>query len=101
MILPSSESAASDLHWLGERMVKVSNDLEAACHLLPTFRRANFGSHPALDAIVRNRWDLLRGHMPVGVVSKSYVLVQHREVLEGAMRAFESCGMSTARLEAA
>lgn len=99
MFIPSSDSAATPGRWFGDPLVKISDDLQAACGLVPTFTRTHFGANPRSDVIVREKWDLLRDRMPVAVVSKNYLLVQHRELLEAALGAFESCGIPSSRLE--
>jgi hypothetical protein len=74
-------------------MEKVPGDLESACERMPTFTRMPFGPNQTKDVIVRDQSDLFTNALPITVVSKSYVLVQHREVLGAALRAFAACGI--------
>jgi len=74
--------------------------------LLPDFTRVPFAfgastvSNRNLDAIVR-RFDPLQGlpAVPVGVVSRRYAMVTHREVLDAAQDAITASGIDPAAIE--
>lgn len=96
MIVPPTVTPRSGLRWFGEPMTKVPGDLEAACDRMPTFTRVPFGANATRDVIVRDPSDLFTEALPVGVVSKRYVLLQHRDVLRAALDAFAACGIPVA-----
>ena len=71
---------------------------------IPTFERQDFGltqpnsegirlnSH--LDTIVRLPFEEDKTYYPIGVVSKSYALVQHTDILDFTTQAFETVGIA-------
>ena len=66
-------------HWFGEDVRRVNTTLDQLQSLLPVFDRYGLGRNRFQDVIVWKRTD---GPLPVGTVSKSYVLVQHAQAVE-------------------
>ena len=84
---PIASRTTGHSRWLGEHAFELTGALGELTPLIPSFDRAPFGLNPRLDMIVR-RADL-KGEAPVptGVVSKSYVLVQHLAVVDALVEA--------------
>lgn len=80
--------------WCGQRVFISEATLGTVGERLPAFRRRPFGgdgnTNEYLDLIVRGPIGEDRREIPVATVSKSYALIQHREVweaLRGGVRA--------------
>ena len=85
-------------NWLGSKTVRYNGDLRRICEVLPTFKRAPFSltrgtSHPQKDIIVKMPNDDSQQPLPVAVVSKSYRLLQHLEVVDTAIKAMRALGI--------
>lgn len=85
--------------WLGAPTYEREGTFEEISALIPKFTRRPFGvggvdgipsqPNPLLDMIVREPSGETPAEMPVGVVSKSYNLLQHRSVLDCAIQAMK------------
>ena len=91
-----------EAHWLGESLVNSHGTFDQVEGLLPTFGRRPFalytappapeqlplvvGENPYYDEVIKLSM-AGQPEVPVGIVSKSYKLVQHRELFETAVRA--------------
>ena len=98
------------LRWNGSPvMYYMGNLMEMEAHM-PSFVRQSFGLadlekkltrlNDRLHVIVRLPFDKDETAVPVGVVSKKYVLVQHTEVLNMAIQAFEAAQFDPSALKA-
>lgn len=78
--------------WLGEPASEVTGSLADVAPLIPTFHRFPFGTNARRDMIVRRPSATAETPVPIDVVSKRYVLVQHASViatLENALRSVD------------
>lgn len=79
-------------HWLGENVRTLATTLGDLPEHLPVFDRYRFGRNRFKDVIVRRA----RGNsnpVPVGLVSKKYVLVQHIATIEAVIREIANAGI--------
>lgn len=87
------------LHWHSEPIKPIEGTIDKVRGQIPTFTRIPFGSNPWTDVIVNNTPGHDASGMPVATVSKSYVLVQHHEVLDAALKAIEASRVSMERVD--
>jgi hypothetical protein len=97
----------SGRHWLGLPVVEHRGKLEDLRKLLPHFERLPFAAprpgvrsseNPIYDVIVRAGTDDIAS-VPVGVVSKRYQLVQHRDIFDRAVRACLDAKIDVAKMD--
>jgi hypothetical protein len=76
---------------------------EALTNLIPEFTRRPFAvptndgaENPFFDTIVRLPMTLFEKEIPIGIVSKSYRLLQHREVMSLVLKALRKAGVAPA-----
>ena len=74
-------------HWFRENVHTHDTTLDGLDALLPRFERYGLGRNRFHDLIVGDGPD---GPMPVGTVSKRYVLVQHGDLVDAARAALEA-----------
>ena len=86
-------------HWFGEPVRTIDTTLDAAASLTPAFERVPLGANRYHDLIVRPTHDG-PGALPVGTVSKRYVLVQHADAINAVIRGIESAGIDPANVPA-
>ena len=77
---------------------------------IPDFDRQDFAlgnranqpslANARLDMIIRKPFGPERAFVPIGIVSKDYVLVKHAEVIETATKAMKSFGADPANVQA-
>ena len=67
-------------HWCGEDVTTLDTTLALVPDTLPVFDRKPFGRNRLRDVILR-RSIVGATPVPVGVVSKQYVLVQHADAI--------------------
>jgi hypothetical protein len=79
-------------HWLGERVSRIDTTLEQLPRILPTFERRAFGRNRFHDVIERAVPQGM-APLPVGVVSKKYVLVQHADAVAAVTREVRDAGI--------
>lgn len=79
---PTAVHTLRKSHWLGEPAVTFTGPLGELAARIPEFDRMPFGGNPRLDMIVRRAATAREIPVPVGVVSKRYVLVQHLAVID-------------------
>jgi hypothetical protein len=86
-------------HWFGEDVNRIDTTLAELPRILPTFERRAFGRNRLHDVIARAPG---RGReaLPVGLVSKKYVLVQHAEVIAALTREVGDAGINPAKVQA-
>jgi hypothetical protein len=94
-------------HWLGAPLREFQGPLAEVARHIPEFGRRPFvssgdgpeasGVNPYYDVIVRLPTALEPFEIPVGIVSKSYRLVQHREVLTTAIEALAEVGINASQ----
>jgi hypothetical protein len=99
-----SNTRPKEVHWLGEPVVHHKGTYDQVATEIPTFSRRPFGlytrpregdqpplmvgENPYYDEVVK--LDFAGEHIvPVGIVSKSYKLIQHRELFETAVSALD------------
>lgn len=104
MATTSNKLHPQDFHWLGEPIIHHQGTYDQVADAIPLFGRRPFalytkrmgrdelplviGENPYFDEVLR----LSRSgdhEVPVGVVSKSYKLIQHRELFETTVRALD------------
>lgn len=100
----SSRLREQDVHWLGEPIIHHQGTYDQVADAIPLFGRRPFalytkpagrdelpfvtGENPYFDEVLR----LSRSgdhEVPIGIVSKSYKLIQHRELFEITVRALD------------
>jgi hypothetical protein len=95
--------------WLGEPITTVAGTPEETYAVLPIFDRRAFGlKYPTggqmqllmpngvnqyWDMIVRLPLNAAESETPVGIVSKSYKLIQHRDLFDGTVQALQASGV--------
>ena len=114
------ESSEDAPRWHGEPVYVYSGDILELAPLIPFFERQPFGTSdgekPAGDARTRRLrasgenklWDVIVRKplfkedkpTPVGIVSKHYNLVQHRDLFRKATEALEKAGIQTGECKA-
>lgn len=107
-----SESADTHKIWMGMPVKRYSGSIQSLQKIVPAFDRQPFavacperqctGFNNYYDTIVRMPLDGVTGErpVPVGIVSKSYVLVQHKTVLDIVLGAFKNCGIDATKVPA-
>jgi hypothetical protein len=90
----------SDPKWFNSPVQFYEGTLSDIGHYIPDFERRSFGLtqpddnlsriNERLDLIVRKPVEIDHNYVPVGVVSKAYTLVPHKEVLNMAIQAIEA-----------
>jgi Domain of unknown function (DUF932) len=99
LALAPTFAAASRRHWHGDPAHKISGSLAEVLAHIPTFDRTPLGLNRRLDMIVRaTAGDEGETTLPVGVVSKKYVLVQHRAVVKSFVAALRTVDVAPERL---
>ena len=100
----SSKLRPQDVHWLGEPIIHHQGTYDQVADAIPHFGRRPFalytkpagrdelpfvtGENPYFDEVLRLSQS--GDHeVPVGIVSKSYKLIQHRELFEITVRALD------------
>lgn len=92
---PENEKQQSKgITWMGQKVIRGEGPLEVLFEIIPHFERIPFeingGVNPNLDVIFRSSLKKNQENIPVAVVSKGYLLVQHYEILEALNRAFSA-----------
>jgi len=83
------------IHWGGEDVVTLDTTLASLPTVLPEFDRCSFGGNRFRDVIVRRaKGD--RRTVPVGTVSKKYVLVQHADAARAVTTEVARAGIDPA-----
>jgi hypothetical protein len=81
--------------WFGQTVTKQSEvPLGSVGAMVPCFERGPFGANGYLDVIMRRPFQGDDRFVPVASVSRSYVLVQHGEIVEALKKAIEKVGFS-------
>ena len=86
-------------HWLGENVRTLATNLGDLPEHLPVFDRYRFGGNRFKDVIMR-RARGSRNPIPVGLVSKKYVLVQHVATILAVIREIEKAGIDPCAVRA-
>jgi Domain of unknown function (DUF932) len=100
----SGKLKPQEFHWLGEPVVEHQGTYDQVAGAIPNFGRRPFGlytrptpkdefpfvtgENPYYDEVLR-LGQALEPDVPVGIVSKSYKLVQHRELFETTVKALK------------
>jgi hypothetical protein len=104
----SSKLRPQDFHWLGEPIIHHQGTYDQVADAIPLFGRRPFalytkpagreelpfvtGENPYFDEVLRLSQS--GDHeVPVGIVSKSYKLIQHRELFEITVRALDEASV--------
>jgi hypothetical protein len=87
------------MHWFGEDVDRIDTTLAELPRVLPTFERRAFGRNRLRDVIARSSVDGGEA-LPVGLVSKRYVLVQHIDAIAPVIREVRNAGIDPARVSA-
>ena len=88
------ESTAK-LTWFGQTVTKEGEvPLGSIGAMLPRFERGPFGTNAFLDVITRRPFLGDDRFIPIGTVSRSYVLVQHGAIVEALTKAIGKAGFS-------
>ena len=100
---PAQQVQLANRTWNGQPVVEIAGTLEKLYPRVPFFSRQPFQaretSNQYLDVIVREPEALAEDAMPVATVSKSYRLIQHRDILSAVHRALALEGLSIARVQ--
>lgn len=98
------------LHWMGRMCTTSVGTLDELQPRVPSYLRRPFQlaagtrarsrAHPELDIIIRCPTAEDGCYVPIGIVSKSYRLLQHQELLELVCRAVKENGRDPATAEA-
>ncbi|MHC4573075.1 MAG: DUF932 domain-containing protein [Planctomycetota bacterium] len=96
--------------WLGSHVNTYSGSIEHVLKYVPEFDRRPFAlpdtkggckpTNPHYDVVVRLPLSEHGAEMPIGIVSKSYNLVQHRQLVNVAAEAVKSAGIDLHNVEA-
>lgn len=86
-------------HWFGEDVATIDTTLDSLPSRLPVFDRYAFGANRFRDVIVR-RSPGDADPLPVGVVSKAYVLVQHADAIRAVTEEIKKAGIDPAAVPA-
>jgi hypothetical protein len=93
--------------WLGIPVNEVTRSINEIAARIPLFKRGPFAvksnGHPAkenpyLDMIIQEPLNGAGPRTPVGVVSKSYTLLQHQTVFDQCVKAIQAAGMDTTEI---
>ena len=100
-------------HWLGEPVVQHSGTYDQVAEEIPYFGRRAFalytapaaedelpflmGENPYYDEVIRLH-EFQEQVVPVGIVSKSYKLIQHRDIFESAVRALDEADVPLSKV---
>ena len=95
---PTPLTSTHQSRCLGEPASEVTGSLADATPLIPTFDRFPFGPNRRLDMIVRHAGAKGNIPLPIGVVSKQYVLVQHASVIAALERALRAADVEPLEL---
>src|SRR6266536_2212164 len=89
--------------WLGVPTTEWHGKLEQVAIKIPTFARESFkastngdqtSENPLYEVIIREPYSNSPSRIPVGIVSKTYVLLQHTRVFELTSDAIKAAGVS-------
>jgi hypothetical protein len=86
-------------HWFGENVKTIVTTLGELPEHLPVFDRCQFGINRFRDVIVRRATQFTHP-VPVGLVSKRYVLVQHVATIAAVIREIEKAGIDPGTVRA-
>ena len=100
-------------HWLGEPVIRKQGTFDQVADVIPRFRRRPFalftlprssaeltslvGENPYYDEVVRLN-DEGQEEVPVGIVSKSYRLIQHRDLFQATVSALNKAEVPLSRV---
>jgi hypothetical protein len=88
------------MSWFGQRVFSGSGSLQALRGAIPLFVREPFGGNEYLDAIYRKPFLNDHQFIPVASVSKSYVLIQHHDIIDALEKAIKETGFDPVTLKA-
>lgn len=91
---------ATTIKWGNSPVTTYSGTLDDVRRHIPSFDRRPFGQNLRLDTVVRLPHEDDPGCVPVGVVSKDYVLLPHTEVFDLSVRALEMAKIDSADVRA-
>lgn len=91
---------ATSIKWGNSPVTSHSGTIAAIRAHLPSFERRPFGANLRLDTVMRLPHEDDPVYIPVGVVSKDYVLLPHTEVLDLAVQALETAAIDPAEVRA-
>src|SRR2546423_613271 len=89
--------------WLGIPLSELSGTVSEIAGQIPRFARIPFAlpsngqpakENPYLDMIVQEPLNGNATRVPIGVVSKSYALLQHKTVFDRSIKAIEAAGIA-------
>jgi hypothetical protein len=86
-------------HWCGEDVATMDTTLAMVPAVMPVFERQPFGRNRFHDMIVR-RSVTRTDPLPIGTVSKKYILVQHADAVHAVIAEVERAGIDTATVPA-
>ncbi len=108
MATTSSKLSPQDFRWLGEPIIHHQGTYDQVADAIPLFGRRPFalytkpagkdelplvtGENPYFDEVLRLSHSG-EHEVPIGVVSKSYKLIQHRELFETTVRALDEANV--------
>jgi len=85
--------------WKGRKVQYWAGSVSQILELIPTFRKEKFSiggssaTNPHFDVIVREPLTPVERNVPLGIVSKSYFLLQHRDLVGLCCDAIKECGL--------
>lgn len=86
-------------HWFGEEVETIDTTLDALAGRLPVFDRYPFGANRFHDLIARRPTGPAAA-LPIGLVSKKYVLVRHAEAIQAVSAEVRKANINPAQVPA-
>jgi hypothetical protein len=95
------EEQIASWRWEGSLIRELTGTPDQLYRALPTFTRHPFGDNLYKDEIRREPVGIADAQIPIAMVSKSYSLIQHREVLSSVYRALLEVGKDCSAIHSA
>ena len=110
-LFPETEAITDQRgRWFQAPVTTTKGKIETIRHRLPFFERRPFEllssnlisnrPNPYYETVVRKPINGDKGFIPVGIVSKKYVLIQHTEILDAAVKSLNSAKIQTDNIDA-
>lgn len=105
-IMQETQNSNNGLKWFNSPLMVFNGSLEEVKRFIPDFERQPFSlgeglpAHKRLETIIRKPTPTDPHYIPVGVVSKDYVLISHYQVIEVASKALKEHDIDPATVQA-
>jgi len=93
------ENTSRKERWLNSTVHQHTGSLADISRHIPRFDRSHFAGNKYLDVIAREAMDGEKDAVPVGVVSRQYQLIQHRDVLDHVLKATQKANMDVRKIQ--